>query len=205
MLRRSSVQSRSQDDDPVPAARIRTDVRPTTDWTALQASSVPYTRVPYNSPGVDVDSLSAQPDPSSLRPLRDAESALRLKPLPNSFTVVQGGIKNPTPVARAGVSKGAEPLKLVGRQEAEAQSPSTSIAEEAREARMRAVREQAGGEYSRWQVQSPADATDAERDAAHAVAINDDLAPTHKFFTLDAIKRIVRQPGQKTGEKSRMH
>ncbi|PWN35277.1 uncharacterized protein FA14DRAFT_39565 [Meira miltonrushii] len=187
-------------DDGAPMARIQTQVKPITNWESGNKAAVPYTRVPYALPKVDLaslkENLTKQNTPKTWHPLKEANRLLSLKGTSN-FTLVQGGRKDPTPVARSGISQGAEPVKLVGRNVGDnADEKTISIAKEAKEARIQAIRENVGGDYSRFDAKEfVVGKGELSNEVAQAVASNDDMAPTHKGYTAKNIRQILNQAG----------
>lgn len=187
-------------EDGGPMARIQNKVKPVTNWEKGNEAKVPFSRVPYALPKVDLTSLkenlTKQNTPKTWHPLKEANRLLSLKPTSNN-TLIQGGQDDPTPVARPGISRGAEPVRLVERKVGEkADEKTVSIAKEAREARIQAIRENIGGDYSRFDAKEfVIGKRQLANDVAQAVASNDDMAPTHKGFTAKSIHQILNQAG----------
>lgn len=187
-------------DDGAPMARIQTQVKPRTNWERVSEAGVPFSRVPYALPKVDLaslkENLTKQNTPKTWHPLKEANRLLSLRATSDS-RLIQGGQQDPTPVARPGLSQGAEPVRLVERKVSDnADEKTISIAKEAKEARIQAIRETVGGDYSRFNAKEfVVGKGELSNDVAQAVASNDDMAPTHKGFTAKNIRQILNQAG----------
>jgi hypothetical protein len=182
--------------------KIAEDVRPNTDWSLYPQASVPYARVPYGNPGVDLQSLGAKRDLKAHRPLKSANKSLTLSAVSGLPNFVRGPAHSPTPLARAGRSEGEKSAaksyvsaSATETTEGRLTTTTSSVATEAREERLRIIRESVGGEYTRWSadtilnsVEKPSGVT---TDAAYAVARNYDMQPTHKAFTMSAVQQIL--------------
>lgn len=190
--------ARKHVEDGGPTAKIQSNIKPVTNWEIGSKAGVPFTRVPYAIPKVDLaslkENLTKQNTPKTWHPLKVGNRLLNLMST-SSKTLVQGGADDPTPVARSGISTGAEPVKLVERETSSKSDEKTiSIAKEAREARLQAIREAIGGDYSRFNAtEFVFGKGEVANNVAQAVASNDDMAPTHKGFTAKSIQQILKK------------
>jgi hypothetical protein len=159
-------------------------VYPVTDWQhAASSVSVGFARVPYTTPAVSIGSLNKS---KNTRPLHEADKAIRLHGT-KSGTVV-GPVNDPTPTARPRRRSDDAPVL----------SRTGSIAQEAKEGRIKFIQEKFGGDYQRWDRKELLKSLQGqklnlvEEHAAEALVRNTDLGPRHKAWTLITINTILK-------------
>lgn len=186
-------------DDAV-GARVQNKVEPVTDWKKVEKAEIPFARVPYAVPKVDLASLkegrTKQNTSKTWHPLKEANRSLTLSSGRDGDYVL-GNSRQPTPIARPGLSLGVQLLNIVKRDTGSDDGKQTvSIAKEAREARIQKIKEDVGGDYSRFDAKKfVIGKGELANEVAQAVAINDDMAPTHKRYVAENVHQILNKTG----------
>lgn len=167
------------------------DIFPVTDWQhSAYRYAQGFTRVPYQTPTVTIESLrsNAPFDAKTHKPLYEAEKALKLHY--NSKGVSLGPFQSPTLISRPRTKKD-DVAKATRKTEG------GNLAEEKLEARAKVLREKFGGDYQRWEMGELGqnsinlDLNTVEGQAAEALSHNEDLGPSLKLWTAKTVKTIL--------------